>query len=496
MALDSTIANPYLEATFAPVREELTVTELEVTGTIPQHLDGRYLRNGPNPVTDPDPRTYHWFIGTGMIHGVRLRDGRAEWYRNRFVRSANVARALDEQPRPGPVHAGLDVAPNTHVIRHAGRTLAIVESGPRPYELTDELETVGPCDFDGTLPGGYTAHPKRDPQTGELHAMSYFWGWGNQVQYSVVGTDGRVRHTVDVEVGGSPMMHDFSLTEDHVVLYDLPVTFQVDRVTADMPRTLGRAVRLVASRFIGRRRTPEAVAERIARKARGRDGGTTIAFPYSWDPDYPARVGVMRRDSDGSDVRWFEIEPCYVFHPLNAFDDGDHIVLDVVRHPKMFATDYRGPNEGPPTLDRWTVDLAAGKVLEERLDDTGQELPRVDERLTGRRHRYGYAVGFDSWEDGQGTPQPDLLLRHDLEAGRTDVRRFEPGQEPSEFVFVPASDEAAEDEGVLMGFVYDASRDQSDLMLLDAATLDTVATVHLPARVPRGFHGSWVPADG
>src|SRR6266508_5651350 len=128
--------NLYLEGHLAPVREELTATELEVTGTIPAHLDGRYLRNGPNPVVDPDPATYHWFTGTGMVHGVRLRDGRAEWYRNRWVRSAEVAAALGEEPRPGPVHADMDFAAHTHVVGQAGRTFAIVEAGFRPYELT------------------------------------------------------------------------------------------------------------------------------------------------------------------------------------------------------------------------------------------------------------------------------------------------------------------------------------------------------------------------
>ena len=450
----------YVQGNFAPVREERTVTELEVTGTLPSHLDGRYLRNGPNPVGEPDPATYHWFTGSGMVHGLRLRDGRAEWYRNRWVRSAEVAAALGEEPHPGPVHGDRDFAANTHVIGQAGRTFAIVEAGARPYELTDELDTVGPCDFDGTLPGGYTAHPKRDPLTGELHAVAYWWGWGNKVQYSVIGTDARVRRTVDVEVAGSPMMHDFSLTESHVVLYDLPVTLDGDKVAAGAP------------------------------------------LPYTWDPDYPCRVGVMAREGDGSDVRWFEIEPCYVYHSLNAYDDGDRVVLDVVRHPRTFATDHNGPNEGASLLHRWTVDLVGGKVVEELLDDHNQEFPRVDERRAGRRHRYGYSIGLrDLGEIGDrepGGPYGDVglvsasLVKHDLVEDRSQVRTFGPGTEPSEFVFVPDSPDAAEDEGVLMGYVYDPAADRSDLTVLDAATLDTVATVHLPARVPQGFHGSWI----
>jgi carotenoid cleavage dioxygenase len=386
-----------------------------------------------------------------MVHGVRIRDGKAEWYRNRYVRNGEVADALGEPARPGPVHAGMDFAANTNVIGHSGRTFAIVEAGARPYEMTDELDTVGPCDFDGTLPGGYTAHPKRDPESGELHAMSYFFGWGNQVQYSVISADGRVRHTVDIPVHGSPMMHDFSLTESRVVVYDLPVSFSLE--------------------------------------------GATTGFPYAWDPSYPARVGVMQRDSDGSDVRWFDVEPCYVFHPLNAYDDGDSVVLDVVRHPKMFDRDRRGPNEGPPTLDRWTVDLNAGKVREERFDDRGQEFPRVDERLIGRRHRFGYTVGFAPNGDGNTDLTANALFKHDLGTGDTQVRTFGPQTGAGEFVFEPRTPDAVEDDGVLMGFVYHGDTDKSDLVVLDAGSLETVASVHLPARVPYGFHGNWVPTQ-
>jgi carotenoid cleavage dioxygenase len=475
-------ANRYLEGNYGPVREELTVTDLQVTGTIPDHLDGRYLRNGANPVVDPDPAGYHWFLGSGMVHGLRLRDGRAEWYRNRWVRSTDVAKALGEQPKGGPVFAGFDFAANTSVIGHGGRTFAIVEAGARPYELTDELDTVGPCDFDGTLPGGYTAHPLADPDTGELHAVSYFFGWANKVQYSVLGTDGRVRRTVDIEVGGSPMMHAFSLTEEHVVIYDLPVTFDPGAATSTIPRR----ARPLVSRVVGRRRlAPRMVA------AMSRFGGDP-GFPYAWNPDYPARVGVMRRDSDGSDIRWIDVEPCYVYHPLNAYDDGPgRIVLDVARHPKMFASDQHGPNEGPPTLDRWTVDLSAGKVIEERLDDRGQEFPRIDDRLTGRRHRYGYAPAVGS--PNGSIDSTDTLLKHDLASGRTHTRSFGNSGRLGEFVFVPARADAGEDEGVLMGFVHRVDTGRSNLELLDAETLDTVATVHLPARVPYGFHGNWIP---
>ncbi len=480
--------NGYLGGNYGPVRQEHTVTELAVTGVIPEHLDGRYLRNGPNPFAEIDPQTYHWFMGDGMVHGVRLRDGKAEWYRNRWIRTPTIAKALGGPTSRRHHHAGLElIGANTNVLSHAGRTLALAEGGVASYELTDELNTVGPCDFDGTLRGGYTAHPKRDPDTGELHAVSYSFGRGNHVQYSVIGVDGRARHTVDVTVTGSPMMHDFSLTQNHVVFYDLPVTFDPGQLAEIVvPRALRAPARLVLSALIGRVRVPNPIIAMAGKALRG-----NANLPYSWNSSYPARVGVMPRTGGAEDVRWFDVEPCYVFHALNAYDDGDTIVLDVVRHPKVFDTEFHGPNEGFTTLDRWTVDLADGKVRESQLDDRPQEFPRIDDRLVGRPHRYGYALQATS---GTGAIAVDSVLKHDLHLGRTIVRRLGQHRHPSEFVFIPTAPHAPEDDGVLMGFVYGATTDRSDLTILDAASLETIAAIHLPERVPHGFHGNWAPS--
>jgi carotenoid cleavage dioxygenase len=478
------MTNRYLESVFAPIKQEFTLTDLEVSGTIPTYLDGRYLRNGSNPIEEVDPALYHWFTGDGMVHGIRIRDGRAEWYRNRWVRGPLAATNLGEAPLDG--HLDLyDIGANTNVIGHAGKTIALMEGGLANYELTDDLDTVGVCDFDGTLTGGYTAHPKRDPETGELHAVSYRWNRGNTVQYSVIGTDGRARRTIDIEVAGSPLMHDFSLTEHHLVFYDLPVIFDAVQAAAmTVPRGLRLPVRLLLSALIGRICFPDPIAARMpcGKKSYRR-------LPYSWNPNYPARVGVMPRDGSNNDVRWFDVEPCYVFHPMNAYDDGDtSIVLEVVRHPKMFDTDHRGPNEGPPTLDRWIVDLVDGKVRESRVDDRGQEFPRVDDRLLGKPHRYGYAPTIG--EDAKGG---DSLIKHDLVGGNTQSRSFGADKTLGEFVFHPSSPDAEEDDGVLMGYVYDRPTDRSELAVLDARTLQDVASVKLPHRVPAGFHGNWIP---
>jgi carotenoid cleavage dioxygenase len=478
--------NPFLKDNFRPVREEIAAGPLAVTGSVPGHLDGRYLRIGPNPIAEVDPDHYHWFLGDGMVHGVRLRDGQAEWYRNRYVRSSDTARRLGEPPPERQTRVGIDASPNTNVIGQGGRTLALVEGGPLPYELTDELDTIGACDFDGTLQGGYTAHPHLDPATGELHAVSYLWAWGKRVRYTVLGTDGKVRRTVDIEVAAVPMMHDFSLTEHYVVLYDLPVTFNTARAVSQLPRLVRPLARWQVNRALSRPAMAERLVNAAAKSGGGRARYDARSFPYIWNPRHQARIGVMPRDGGSADVRWFELNPCFVFHPLNAYEADGTLVLDVVRHERMFSGELRGPGEDTPTLDRWTVDLAAGKVLESRLDDRGQEFPRIDERLTGHPHRYGYTVNAGSDEN--------YVIKHDFAKGESTVRTLEAGRQTNEFSFVPDRPDAAEDEGTLIGYVYNPETGRSDLVLLDAGTLEDVATIHLPARVPQGFHGNWIPA--
>ncbi len=262
------------------------------------------------------------------------------------------------------------------MLTHAGRTLALVEAGLANYELTDELDTVAPCDFDGTLPGGYTAHPHRDPKTGELHAVSYSFARGRTVQYSVIDTAGRARRTVDIEVGGAPMMHDFSLTDKYVVFYDLPVTFDaVEASSTTMPRWFQLPARLVMQSLLGRVQIPGPIAAMA-----NRDDRRSEHVPYYWNSRYPARIGVMPREGSGTNgqapVRWFDIEPCYVYHPLNAYsedrDGSEVLVLDVVRYERMFDRDRRGPGDTVPTLHRWTINLATGPLTTNAATTAGR----------------------------------------------------------------------------------------------------------------------------
>src|SRR5581483_10780168 len=384
--------NRYLQGNFAPVADEVTATDLPVTGRLPVELNGLLLRNGPNPITVENPATYHWFSGDGMVHGIELQDGRALSYRNRGGRTDGAAARLGEPTPDGPTDVfpmGSSVA-NTNVMAHAGRIFALVEVA-LPTELRTDLTTVGRYDFDGRLRSPMTAHPKIDAATGEMLFFGYDIFGPPWLRFHVVSADGELVRSEEIEIRGPAMVHDFAVTESHVVFFDLPVVFDMD---------------LAAQGF----------------------------FPFSWQPEtYGARVGVMPRSGGGADVRWFDVEPCYVFHPLNAYDDGDRVVVDVVRHATMFAGDRNGPSGGAPTLDRWMIDLAGGKVLEERLSDHEQEFPRIDDRLTGRRHRYGYGTYFGTDDSGL---RLGGLLKHDLVVGTTEVHDFGAGRQAGEAVFL------------------------------------------------------------
>jgi carotenoid cleavage dioxygenase-like enzyme len=439
----------YLTGTYAPLPDEVTAVDLEVLGELPAELEGRYVRNGPNPMSAVDPATYHWFTGDGMVHGVRLRDGRAEWYRARSVRSTAVSEALGEQPAPGERHGGMDTA-NTNVVGVGGRTFALVEAGARPVELTYELDTLEHSDLGGTLPNGFSAHPKVDPATGDLHTIAYHWALPH-LQYVVVGRDARVKQVEPIEVDGGPMVHDCSITERWMVVYDLPVTFDLEGAMAG------------------------------------------VRFPYAWNEGHASRVGLLPLGGRGADVRWFDVAPCYVFHPLNAFDDGDRVVLDVVRYQRMFDAERLGPDDAAPELWRWTIDTATGAVHEEQLSDVPLEFPRVDERVVGRPHRWAYATEVSRASDGNDIGR--RLVRIDGKTGSTATVDLGAGRRGGEWVMVPRHADAAEDDGWLMTFVHDAATDRSELLVLPAAdpASGPVARVLLPTRVPAGFHGNWVP---
>jgi carotenoid cleavage dioxygenase-like enzyme len=422
----------YLDGLLAPVDDEIDAVDLQVTGTLPAELNGRYFRNGPNPLPGQDPG--HWFAGEGMLHGVRLRDGRAEWYRNRWVRTDHLA------GKQFISDAGLDlkaVTANTNVIQHAGRIFALVENG-FPYEMTPELGTVGPCDFQHRLTTAMTAHPKEDPATGDLHFFGY-GAFAPFLTYHRLDKAGELVESRPIDVPGPTMMHDFAITEHHVVWLDLPMVFDVE--------LLGKGM------------------------------------PYRWDDAYGARLGVMAKA--GGDVQWFDVDPCYVFHVGNAHEDNGRIVLDAVRYSRerinavwnrIGGSASPASQTGGTTLHRWTLDPRTGAVHEEQRDDRDVEFPSMNENLLGRPSQYLYTVTDNE------------IVKYDS----TTSQVLDLGKAPSEAEFVAARDARGEDDGWLMSIVTDHAGEGSELLILDARGLEFVASVRLPRRVPAGFHGNWL----
>ena len=442
---------PYVVGVHEPMRSELTLEGLAVTGSIPAALDGRYLKMGANPV-DPDLAGHHWFLGDGMVHGIAIRDGRAPWYRNRWVRSRLAAAALGRPAAPGPRRGRNDTV-NTNVADIGGRAFALVEAGSFPVELSETLEEQRYNPFDGTLHGSFTGHPHRDPLTGEHHAVAYDGSVWDAVRHVVVSAAGQVVRDVPVAVEHGPCIHDCAFTARFAVVLDLPVTFSMRAV-------LGGHV-----------------------------------FPFRWNPAHHARLGLLPRQGDAADIVWCDVEPCFVFHVANAFDDADgQVVLDVIAYDTMFASDASGL-DALGRLERWTVDPGARRVARRVIDSTPQEFPRIDERRFGQRHRHLYTVSVPPDANPQLTGAT-RLYKHDLETGGRRVHEFGDGHLPGEFVFVPAAADAGEDEGWLMGLVINAAEETTDLVILDARSFEgaPVATVHIPHRIPPGFHGNWFPA--
>ena len=438
----------WLQQNFAPVTKELEAFDLEVTaGAIPPALTGLYVRNGSNPKSGDSS---HWFFGDGMVHGVRLEGGKAAWYRNRYVHTSlyDAGTGFGGAPPGG----GSNQA-NVSVISHAGRLLTSGEVG-FPYELSpDDLSTKGVYDFGGKLTTAFTAHPKIDPATGNLH----FFGYGFTapfLTYHVADAGGRLIQSMEVPVRAATMIHDFAITDRDAVFWELPVLFDLDD------------------------------AIKWTQKP---DSGV---FPYRWAPDYGARIGVMPLGGPASAIEWFEIEPCYVFHGVNAYRDGGRVVLDVCRLTSMFAPGQQFG--GDLSLRRWTIDTARRAVRDDVIESHNPgELPSRDPRRVGREHRYGYFVQTRNTPD---TVEFGGLIKRDYRTG--DVEVWDPGrsQHAGEWLFVPGDSSTEEDAGYLLTYLYDARRDASELVVVDATAVAAgpVARVSIPQRVPYGFHATWV----
>ncbi|MFO0589607.1 MAG: carotenoid oxygenase family protein [Polyangiaceae bacterium] len=453
----------YGEGIFAGVEDERSDRDLPIEGELPREVFGMFARNSPNPRFPPKGR-YHWFDGDGMVHAVYLEDGRAR-YENRYVRTRGLA--LEEERGqaiwPGilnPVESDLPLGPlkntgNTDLVFHGGKLLALWWLGGRAHALDGRsLATEGEWDFHGTAKFGCASHAKLCPVTGDLMFFDYSAVRAPYMSYGVADKTGRVVHATPIDLPGPRLLHDIAITPEYTILLDLPLLWRGDKLAT---------------------------------------GKRYVAF----DKALPARFGILKRHAPGSEIRWFEDEACYIFHTVNAYQDGDEIVLEACRIQDPMGKLREPPSDSPrldfmdltPFLTRWRFNLTTGAVRREKLDDVPTEFPIIDVRRRGSRARYSYAPRLARCP----TLLFEGLIKYDLTGGTSTYAPFGSGRFGSEAAFVPDPAGKDEDDGWLTTFVYDANDDTSRLLVLGAKDMREVASVRLPRRVPIGFHSTWVP---
>lgn len=465
--------HPYMNGVWTPNYEEYDACDMQVIGEIPRDADGVYLRNTENPVHEAIGR-YHPFEGDGMIHMISLADGKAE-YRNRFVRTkAFVAEqeaghslwaGLMEHPRkslrPGwGAHEHLKDASSTDVIVHAGRVLSTFYQCGEGYRLDPyTLEQFG---TESWVPlDGISAHPKLDERTGELLFFNYS-KHEPYFHYGVVGPENKVKHYTPIRFPGPRLPHDIAFSENYTILNDLPMFWDPELLKQD----------IYATRFYR---------------------------------DIPSRFAILPRYGDADSVKWFEAAPTYVLHWLNAWEDGDEVVMDgyFQEHPvpgkypgappdleRMMA--YLDQELLKPRLHRWRFNMKTGQTREERLDDATLEFGTINQRVAGRRNRYSYsAIPMPGWFMFTG------LAKHDHQLGKSWSVSFGPERFGSEPAFAPRIGATAEDDGYLVSFISDMIENRSECILVDAADMEAgpVCRIILPHRISSGTHATWAHGE-
>jgi len=479
---DSTISpnddHPYRTGAWLPNLREYDATRLEVIGRIPEDLNGVYLRNTENPVHEAIGR-YHPFDGDGMIHAMTFSHGRAE-YRNRFIRTAGF---LAEQQAGGALWAGLLESPSkslrdgwgartrmkdpssTDVVVHAGRALTTFYQCGDAYRLDPRtLKQCGAETWAGKFPAdwGISAHTKVDQHTGEL----MFFNYSKQapyMHYGLVSKENELVHYVPIPLPGPRLPHDMAFTERYAILNDMPFFWDPELLKQDR-----HAVR--------------------------------------YYPEIPARFAVIPRRGRPEDIRWFEASPTFVLHWINAYEDGDEIVLDGFHQtlpPPPPAPDeddgyyarlfrYLDHWKVKTRPHRWRFNLTTGKTKEEFLADDVVEFGKINGNSGGRPYRYTYTL-----TNKPGWFLFDGLVKLDVVTGKTDSYHFAEGEYASEAPMAPRTGATGEDDGYLLTFTTDMANDRSECLVFSAKCVSDgpIARIRLPERISSGTHGYWAGAD-
>ncbi len=470
------IDNPNLQGGYAPVSRELVADKLPVIGEVPRDFSGLYVRNGPVPQHAPEGK-YHWYDGDGMLHAVHFQGGEVT-YRNRWVETEglladrragkNLWPGLKQRMPEGVLpDDALKNTSNTDVKFHNGHLLSMWYRGGAVYQVDPiTLQTLGKLEPDPRLVGlQISAHSRVDERTGEF----MFFAYGNRhpyMHYGVVDAKGQLRTLIPVELPGPRLPHDMAITANYSILHDFPLV-----------------------------NNPEALAA-------GR-------YSLEFHPEWRTRFAVVPRHGRADQIRWFDADPRYMLHVANAWEEvnarGETEIV-------MLGTPYAMPKHFDGSLDvkrlvftigtqgtdyefyQWRFNLATGQTRESVVDDIlNTEFPMINGGYQGHKNRYSYHVLMGRMRTLE---QPHFagIAKYDLDKGSAVTYHPGEGYWFSEAPFAPRDNPRSEDDGYLVGFVWNGREDRSEVWVLDAQHLadGPLARVILPQRVPNGFHSTWV----
>lgn len=460
---------PALSGNNAPVNQEDVFTEMEIIGQVPSDLNGLYVRNGPNAYFPPNWR-YHAYDGDGMLHAVQFQSGRVT-YRNRWIETSALQeekaaghalwKGIKEPWRKDRPDEPLKNTSNTDIKYHAGRLISMWYRSGMPYAVDPgTLQTMGTADYDGALQR-ISAHSRPDEHTGELLFFDYALK-PPYMQYGVIGPDRKLRHRIDVDLPGPSLPHDMAVTEHFTILHDFPL-----------------------------RPDPEAL--------------TAGRYKVKFFADQSSRFGIVPRYGKANEVRWFNAKPTYLLHVVNAWEEGDEVVM--VGTPYRTYTDESGQidtrrleqtihlRQRDFLLYEWRFDLRTGQTAERVIDDVlNTEFPVINSLYQGRRNRWTYNVLFP--QGGREEPRFPGLVKYDLTTGGYVAFSAGPEFFYNEPGFAPRDNAVEEDDGYLVTLVWNPVDVRSEIQIFDAKGArmaeGPVARIILPRRVPHGFHATFV----